>query len=198
MPRADDRREQRIAKLVRLRELGIDPYPARLERSHTAAEAIAAFEEATDGQDVVAQVAGRLMAIRVMGRSTFAHIADGSGRLQIYVRQDVVGKDSYELLRRQVDIGDFLEAGGRLFRAHTGEITLEVKSFRLVSKALRPLPEKWHGLKDVETRYRQRYLDLIANEHVRAIFLTRTRMISALRRFLDERGFWEVDLRTHR
>jgi len=189
----NDRREQRIAKLARLREQGVDPYPARVECTHTAAQAVAAFEEATDSQDVLAQVAGRLMSIRVMGKSAFAHIADGSGRLQIYLRQDIVGEDSYDLFRRQLDIGDFIEAKGRLFHTRTGEITLEVKSFRLLSKAFRSLPDKWHGLKDTETRYRQRYLDLIANQQVREIFVLRTRLISALRRFLDERGFLEVE-----
>jgi len=193
MPQVNDRREQRLAKLMRLRERGIDPYPARVEYTHTAAQAIAAFEDAADDQEVLAQVVGRLLSVRLMGRSAFAHIADGSGRIQIYVRQDVVGEDAYDLFRREIDLGDFIEAEGQLFRTRTGEITLKVEAFRLLAKALRPLPEKWHGLKDVETRYRQRYLDLIANEQVRRIFLTRTRMVSALRRFLDERGFMEVE-----
>jgi len=193
MPRTADRTARRLAKLIHLRERGIDPYPARAKRTHTAAQAIAAFEGATGGKEGVAIVAGRLMSIRVMGKSAFAHIADGSGRLQLYVRQDLVGLDGYDLFRGRTDLGDFVEAEGSLFRTRTGEITLQVESFRLLAKAMRPLPEKWHGLKDVETRYRQRYLDLIANERVRNIFLTRTRIVSALRRFLDARGFLEVE-----
>ncbi|MCD6520742.1 MAG: lysine--tRNA ligase [Anaerolineae bacterium] len=193
MPETRERREQRIAKLERLRELGIEPYPARVHRTHSTAEALEAFQQAPEGQRVTVRVAGRLMTIRVMGRSTFAHIADGSGRIQIYLRRDLLGEESYELFRRQVDVGDFIEAEGPLFRTRTGEITVEVHDWRLIAKALRPLPEKWHGLKDVETRYRQRYLDLIANEEVRQIFILRSKIIRAIRRFLDERGFLEVE-----
>ena len=193
MVESDERREQRLAKLSRLREKGIDPYPARAEHTHTAAEAIAAFEHATDSEKPVVKIAGRLVAVRIMGRSSFAHIADGSGRIQLYLRQDTLGDEAYDLFRREIDLGDFVSAEGRLFRTRTGEVTVEAKSWRLLAKALRGLPEKWHGLKDVETRYRQRYLDLIANDPVRAIFTTRSRIVTGIRRFLDERGFLEVE-----
>ncbi|MGC9359946.1 MAG: lysine--tRNA ligase [Anaerolineae bacterium] len=188
-----DHRSQRIAKLEQLREQGIDPYPARVYYTHTAAEALAAFEAREGEEGPHVQVVGRMVSQRIMGRSSFAHLADGSGKIQIYVRQDVVGEESYHLFRRMTDLGDFLEAEGDLFRTRTGEITVRVSSLRLIAKALRPMPEKWHGLRDVETRYRQRYLDLMANENVRQIFLTRSRMVAAIRRFLDDRGFIEVE-----
>ena len=197
MPETSDqgerRRAERLAKLTRLRQRGIDPYPARVQRTHTAAQALAAFECVPEADQVSVQVAGRLMSVRVMGRSTFAHVADSTGHIQIYLRRDIVGEESYDLFRREIDVGDFVSAEGLLFRTRTGEITVRVTAWQLLAKALRPLPEKWHGLRDVETRYRQRYLDLIANEQVRQIFITRTRIITALRRFLDERGFLEVE-----
>ena len=193
MPGTGERREQRIAKLVRLRERGIDPYPAHVQYTHTATEAIAAFGDAGEGEEITVRVVGRLISLRVMGKSTFAHIADSSGRIQIYLRRDIVGEGPYGLFRKEIDIGDFVVAEGRLFRTRTGEVTVEVKSWQLLSKTLRPLPEKWHGLKDLETRYRQRYLDLIANEQVRRIFVLRARTITALRRLLDGKGFLEVE-----
>ena len=193
-----DQVQQRMLKLKRLRERGIVPYPSRARRSHTAAEAIAAFEqaEASGSESPTVQVTGRLRAIRVMGRSTFAHIEDGSGRLQIYLKRDEVGDEAYEMFKRDLDLGDFIGVEGYLFRTRTGEVTVRVQSFELLAKALHPLPEKWHGLRDVETRYRRRYLDLIDNEDVRRIFITRTRIISAMRRFLDEHGFLEVETPT--
>jgi lysyl-tRNA synthetase class 2 len=193
-----DQVQQRMLKLQRLRERGIRPYPARTRRSHTAAEAIAAFEEAeaTGGNSPTVQVTGRLRAIRVMGKSTFAHIEDGSGRIQIYFKRDDLGEEAYETFKRDFDLGDFIGVEGHLFRTRTGEVTVRVQSYQLLAKALHPLPEKWHGLKDVETRYRQRYLDLIANEEVRHIFTTRTRVVAAMRRFLDEQGFLEVETPT--
>ncbi len=193
-----DQVQQRLNKLERLRERGIDPYPARANRSHTAAEAIAAFEaaEAAGGDSPTVQVTGRLRAIRVMGKSSFAHIEDGGGRIQIYLKQEVVGEEAYEVFKRDFDLGDFVGVTGHLFRTRTGEVTVHVRSYQLLAKALHPLPEKWHGLKDVETRYRRRYLDLVANEEVRNIFRTRSRVISAMRRFLDGLGFLEVETPT--
>ena len=193
MPENSDQRALRIAKLERLRERGIDPYPARVSRTHSAAEAITAFEDAAEGERVEVHVAGRLMSARVMGKSTFAHIADGSGRVQIYLRQDELGEDAYELFRRDVDLGDFVSARGHMFRTRTGEVSVHVEAFEIIAKALLSLPEKWHGLRDVETRYRQRYLDLIANPEVREVFIKRTRIVTAIRRFLDARGFLEVE-----
>ena len=193
MEDTSDRREQRTAKLARLRERGIDAYPARVPEVVPASAAIAAYEAKAEDEEVRTQVAGRLVAIRVMGRSTFAHLADSSGRIQVYLRQDTVGEESYEVFRRDMDIGDFVSVEGPLFLTRTGEITVQAATWQVLSKALRPLPEKWHGLRDTETRYRQRYLDLIANEQAREIFVTRTRIISAIRRYLDQRGFLEVE-----
>jgi len=191
MEKLSDLERQRRIKLERIRERGIDPYPPRVQRSHTAAEAILEFESDKPRREI--SLAGRLMSIRVMGKSTFAHIEDGSGRIQIYLRQDILGEEAYKFFKRDFDIGDFIGVTGHLFRTRTGEITLQVNEFKMLAKSLHPLPEKWHGLKDVETRYRQRYLDLIANEEVREIFVIRARIVSALRRFLDERGFLEVE-----
>jgi lysyl-tRNA synthetase class 2 len=193
-----DQVQQRVAKLEHLRERGITPYPAHVVRSHTAAQAIAALEQAeADGSaSPVVQVTGRIRAMRVMGKSTFAHIQDGSGCVQVYLKQDDLGEEAYANFKRDFDMGDFVGVQGTLFRTHTGEPTVRVQSYRMLSKALHPLPEKWHGLRDVETRYRRRYLDLIANDEVRRIFLIRSRIVSAMRRFLDDQGFLEVETPT--
>jgi len=192
MPETNDRREQRLAKLALLRELGIEPYPARVAYTHTCAQALASYDAASETPRQV-QVVGRLVAIRNMGKSTFAHLADGSGAIQIYLRQDDLGEELYNLFHKTMDLGDFIEAEGFLFVTRTGEITVHVGRWRPLAKALLPLPEKWHGLRDVETRYRQRYLDLLANPDVREVFVKRTRIIAALRRFLDAQGFMEVE-----
>ncbi|HEY4691769.1 MAG TPA: lysine--tRNA ligase [Anaerolineae bacterium] len=185
---------ERLRKVERLRARGIEPYPARVQRTHTTAEAIAAFEAAEANQsEVKATLAGRMVLFRAMGRASFAHIEDGAGRLQMYLRKEEVGEDAYQMLQKDIDLGDFLEASGRMFRTKTGEVTLHVESFRIIAKAITPPPEKWHGLKDVETRYRQRYADLLSNPEVRDLFRTRAKIVSALRRFLDERGFLEVE-----
>ncbi len=191
MERLSDLERQRRIKLERIRERGLDPYPPQVRRTHTVAEAILEFQAGEPEREI--SLVGRLMSIRVMGKSTFAHIEDGSGHIQIYLRQDSLGEEAYEFFRRDFDIGDFIGATGQLFCTCSGETTLQVGDFRMLAKSLRPLPEKWHGLKDVETRYRQRYLDLIANQEVREIFLIRARIVSTLRRFLDERGFLEVE-----
>jgi lysyl-tRNA synthetase class 2 len=193
MAELSDLEQQRHLKLERIRERGIDPYPPRVERTHTAAQAQAIFEKAQEGDAPTVKVVGRLMSTRVMGRSTFAHIEDGSGQIQIYLRQNVVGEEEYEFFNRDFDIGDFVGVEGHLFRTRTGEVTIEVQRFHMLAKSLKPLPEKWHGLKDVETRYRQRYVDLIVNQDVRQVFVTRARIVSAMRRFFDERGFLEVE-----
>jgi lysyl-tRNA synthetase class 2 len=184
---------QRHLKLQRIRERGIDPYPPRVERTHSIAQARAAFEKDQEEAPTMVKVVGRLMSIRVMGKSTFAHVEDGSGQIQIYLRQNVLGEEEYEFFKRDFDIGDFVGVEGRFFRTRTGEVTVEVQRFYMLTKSLKPLPEKWHGLRDVETRYRQRYVDLIVNQDVRRVFTTRTRIISAMRRFFDEHGFLEVE-----
>lgn len=186
-----DEHESRLAKLRALREMGVDPYPPRFRRTHSTAQALAAFDQDGEGSEVT--VAGRLVGIRIMGKSAFAHIQDGDGRLQLYFRLDTLGEKEYEFFKRYFDLGDFVGATGTLFRTHTGEVTVHVRSFQMLAKALRPMPEKWHGIRDVEIRYRQRYLDLLANEEARRILLTRTRIVAALRRYLDERGFIEVE-----
>lgn len=181
--------EPRLAKLARIEQLGLDPYPRRYQRTHLAADCHRAFESLA-GETI--RVAGRIVSWRGMGRATFAHIADGSGRLQLYMRLNVLGEEGYAFLKN-LDLGDIVGAEGTLFRTRTGEVTLEVRRLALLAKALRPLPEKWHGLQDTEKRYRQRYLDLITNQDAKGTFLRRTQIVHALRRFLDERGFLEVE-----
>jgi lysyl-tRNA synthetase class 2 len=133
---------ERVRKLERLRARGIDPYPARVQRTHTAAEAIAAFTSAEPAQaEVKASVTGRMVLFRAMGKASFAHIEDGSGRLQLYFRKNDVGDEAYDTLLKDIDLGDFLEASGRLFRTKTGEITLHVAAFRPIAKAITPPPE---------------------------------------------------------
>jgi lysyl-tRNA synthetase class 2 len=186
----------RRQKLGDLRGQGVDPYPPRLprERTHTASEAIAAYSrgELAAGQAVT--LVGRMMSVRVMGKATFAHIEDGSGRVQIYLKRDTLGEDTYDaLFRRLVDLGDFLCVTGPMFATRTGEVTCEVRELALISKTLTPLPDKWHGLRDTETRYRQRYVDLLANPPARDVFIARARIIKAIRRYLDDAGFLEVE-----
>ncbi len=183
---------QRRQKLERLRSAGIDPYPARVRRSHQASEAAAlALAASADSPAAAVTVAGRVTALRRMGKATFLDLRDGSGRIQVYFKQDILGS-AYQLLE-EVDLGDFLGVQGTPFRTRTGEPTVEAASFTVLAKALRPPPEKWHGLTDVEVRYRQRYLDLMANEEVRATFVARTKIIAAIRRYLDSRGYLEVE-----
>lgn len=188
----------RLEKLERLREQGVDPYPPRVVRTHTAAEAVDLFQSAEAGDALdelpgAVSLAGRLVSLRIMGRASFAHIQDGSGRIQLLLKQDVLGEDAYRFFKELFDLGDFVAVTGRLFRTRTGEITLEADGYKLLSKSLHPLPEKWHGLKDTETRYRQRYLDLLTNEETRRIFQLRGRIVAAMRQFLDAQGFLEVE-----
>ncbi len=194
--RGEDHLRSRRQKLERLRQLGIDPYPPRYHRSRSAAGAVALFEEAerNDGAEARTEpvsVAGRIMSLRGMGKATFLDLRDGSGRVQAHLRRDVLG-DGYGLVR-ELDLGDFLGVTGPVFRTRRGEVTVEATSLTLLSKSLRPMPEKWHGLRDTEQRYRQRYLDLISNPEVGEVFQRRSRIISAIRAFLDGRGFTEVD-----
>jgi lysyl-tRNA synthetase, class II len=193
-----DQELQRRAKLERLRSAGIEPYPARSYRTHTTAEAIALLEE---GQPpTVVTVAGRLVSMRVMGKGSFAHIEDAAGRIQLYLRQERLGEETYQVFKRDLDLGDFVEARGELFHTRTQEPSIQVDEVRLLAKALRPLPiakEKdglvFDAFSDKEQRYRQRYVDLAVNPDVRDLFRLRARIVSAIRRFLDERGFLEVE-----
>lgn len=191
MAELDWQREQRIRKLEKLRSSGINPYPYKFEVSHSSREIIDDFEALNSSEREVS-VAGRLMTIRKHGKVCFAHIQDGTGQIQIYLRVNELG-EGLDNFYRFFDIGDFIGVKGTVFRTRTGEVTIQVKDFQLLSKSLRPLPEKWHGLRDKELRYRRRYLDLIMNPQVRETFVTRSRVIQAMRRFLDQRGFLEVE-----
>ncbi len=189
-----DEREARLEKLAALREAGVDPYPARTSRDHTIAETREDFD-GLQGETIT--LAGRLMRWNEMGKTAFAHIEDGTGRIQLHFKRDTLGADSFRGLKL-LDLGDFIEVTGTLFTTHTGEKTLRVDSYRLLAKALRPLPAKGAGgdlkLFDPEVRHRKRYLDLIANrEEEFRIFVTRSRAVAAMREFLNGRGFIEVE-----
>lgn len=199
--------EQRLNKLEKLREQGIEPYPTRSHKSHSNADAIAEFEKAeaegtTEGVDVI--LAGRLRAIRNMGKLSFAHIEDMSGKVQLLLRVNELGEEKLDEFVRFYDLGDFIEASGTMFRTRRGEVTLQVADFRMLAKTLLQLPAdkdevvdgevvRHAQLSDPETRYRQRYVDLAVNPDVREIFKMRAQTIKALREFLDERGFLEVE-----
>jgi len=190
-----EEREGRLEKLRAWREEGMNPYPTRAERTHTIEEALANFEELHTAEQEITLV-GRVMLARDMGKTTFMHIEDGTGRMQVYFRRDEVGEQAYAGVRR-LDIGDIIQATGHLFATKTGERTLKVHRFRLLSKALLSLPAKYHGLHDVDLRYRKRYLDLIANrDDVLPVFVTRSKAISAMRRYLDAHGYLEVETPT--
>jgi len=185
---------ERRRKLRELREQGVSVYPSSFPLSATLGQVIAAHGAAPEGEleRTAVAVAGRLDAIRGMGKATFAHLRDGSGRLQIYCRQDVMGEPAYRDLRLW-DRGDFVGVEGRLFRTKTGELTVRVERATFLAKALRPLPDKWHGLADVEIRYRQREVDLLANPEVAEVFRRRSAIVDALRQGLKARGFLEVE-----
>lgn len=188
--------QNRYEKMQALRDAGIDPYPRRVERTHTSTEAIEAFEATEADEDahpVEATLAGRLVGHRVMGKITFSHIEDGNGRVQLFFQINELGEESYERMKETLDLGDFIQATGTMFRTRTEEVTLRVQSWRPLAKALTPPPEKWHGLTDVEQRYRHRYVDLFSNEEIRDLFVTRSEIISAVRRFMDGREFVEVE-----
>lgn len=187
-----EERDVRLQRLHTLRERGVNPYPNRVARSHTIAEALQHFEE-WQGEEHNLTLVGRIRLMRDMGKAAFAHIEDGTGRIQLYFRINDIGEEAYRSLKL-LDIGDFIQVSGFLFLTRTQERTLHVRELRLLSKSLRPLPEKFHGLEDVEIRQRKRYLDLLSNgEAVRSIFVTRSRTISAMRRYLDGHGFLEVE-----
>ncbi|GAB7387181.1 lysine--tRNA ligase [Bacillaceae bacterium] len=189
----------RRKKLHDLRERGIDPFGKKFARTHSAQEILESYgdlsKEELEERAVSVRIAGRIMAKRGHGKAGFAHIQDRSGRIQIYVRQDVVGDDAYALFE-QADIGDIVGLAGIVFKTNRGETSVKAQEFSLLTKSLRPLPEKFHGLRDIELRYRKRYLDLIMNPEVKETFIIRSKVIQAMRRFLDERGFLEVETPT--
>jgi lysyl-tRNA synthetase class 2 len=182
---------ERVAKLQLLKARGIEPYARKYTVTHTALEVLSSFET-MEREQVSISVAGRLVSKRAHGKASFGHVLDRSGRLQVYLKEDVLGPEGYALFEL-LDVGDIVGVRGPVFRTRTGEITVKVENLALLSKSLRPLPEKWHGLRDVETRYRQRYVDLIVNTDVRRVFAARSKLIAAVRRFLDSRGFVEVE-----
>ncbi len=186
--------EQRREKLEEIRQLGVEPYPYKYSPTHTTEEIREQFAEVGDQPDETnsVRIAGRIMTRRDHGKSGFAHLQDGSGRLQIYVRQNAVGTEAYEIYRK-LDVGDVIGVDGPVFRTRTGELTVLANAVELLAKSLRSPPEKWHGLQNKETRYRQRYADLMMNPDVRQVFINRTRMIQAVREYLNQDGFIEVE-----
>ena len=180
-------RNQRLAHLETLKAAGHRPYGRAFERTGSLAEVRAAFAEG-----LAVRVAGRVVAVREMGKSVFAHVQDATDKFQVYVQKNALGDESFAAFKA-VDLGDFIGLEGELFTTRTGEQSVKVLKWELLSKALHPLPEKWHGLSDVEVRYRQRYLDLIANPDVRKVFNARSRILSFIRRFLEARGYFEVE-----
>lgn len=193
-PALNDITRQKLEKISTLRAAGIEPYPYGYHRSHTTQQALDIIEQNKENlisREFRVDVAGRIMAKRGMGKTSFMDLRDGSGKIQLFFRVNDLG-DKYNLVK-DIDIGDIIGASGRLFLTRSGEPTLEVADFTLLAKSMQPLPEKWHGLSDVEKRYRQRYLDLISNPEIKNIFETRSRIIYAVREFLNRHGFLEVE-----
>ncbi len=193
----NEQSDQRKEKLNELRTLGVNPYANGYKPDSLAAELLSKFGETPanelESPDEDYSLAGRVVALRDFGKSVFFHILDRSGKIQGYMKTDIIGEDGLKFFKRYVDLGDFIGIAGNLFKTRTGELTVNVKDFKFLTKSLHPLPEKWHGLKDVEVRYRQRYLDLISNPEIKEIFLTRSKIIKLMRKFLDERDFIEVE-----
>ncbi len=187
---------QRKKKAQELREAGINPYGARFPKRDGAADLQGRYGEwdraRLEREPVTVVLAGRIVGLRRFGKAAFVHLLDGSGKIQAYFKKDRLGDDAFALFEK-LDMGDFVGVEGHLFRTKTDELTIEVEKFTLLAKALRPLPEKWHGLTDIEKRYRQRYLDLIANPDEREVFIKRRKIIDAIRAFLVDRGYLEVE-----
>ncbi len=193
----DEILRQRLARIKEIEALGFKAYGHRFDYTHTIPEILERWSEASgeelEREPVPVRIAGRVQTIRRMGKAGFAHLQQNGERLQIYVRRDVVPEADFTLYKKLLDIGDVIGVQGRLFHTKTGELSVWVEKLFFLAKTLLNMPEKWHGLEDVETRYRQRYLDLIANPEVRRIFVTRSRIVASLRRQLEERGFIEVE-----
>ncbi len=209
--------QQRYSKIVELRESGIEPYPTRSERTHSSTEAViamrrAALDQGSEEHPVgpTVTVAGRVSAIRIMGKAAFVKLQDGAeqtppshpdllteqdtpGQIQVYFKRDTVGEESYTRFKKLVDLGDFIEATGPLFITRTHEVTVDIQSWRVLSKAINQPPEKWHGLSDVEQRYRERYADLLSNADVRDVFIKRAKITSLIRQFMESDGYIECE-----
>ncbi|WP_071458839.1 lysine--tRNA ligase [Bacillus massilinigeriensis] len=192
----NDQLQVRREKMEAFREKGLDPFGKRFERTHMTRELVAEYgeleKEEIEEKNVAVKIAGRIMTKRGKGKAGFAHIKDLSGQLQIYVRHDSVGEEQYAIFNDS-DLGDLIGVEGTLFKTKVGELSIKVSEFVFLSKALRPLPDKFHGLKDVEQRYRQRYLDLIVNDESRETFIKRSKIIQSMRRYLDDHGYLEVE-----
>ncbi len=185
----------RLDKLKALREKGVNPYPTRFDPTHHSADLLEKYKDLQAAEHREADkvsIAGRLVTIRGMGKSSFAHILDGQGKIQVYVKLDGIGEKDYEIFK-MLDLGDIIGVKGFPFKTKTGEVSVHVESFTLLAKSLHPLPEKWHGLTDVEARYRHRYVDLIVNENVRKTFEIRSKVVGAIRRYMDGQQFLEVE-----
>jgi lysyl-tRNA synthetase class 2 len=195
MSEINEQIQSRINKLNALKEKGVEPYAGAFEAADHAADLHSAHgdtdKESLEATPVECSVAGRVVLFRPMGKAAFAHVQDATGRIQLYLQRDAMG-ESYAVAKK-LDVGDIVGVSGSLFRTKTNELTVAVKEFKLLTKSLRPLPEKWHGLKDVETRYRQRYVDLIVNPEVKGTFLKRSAIIKAIRDFLEDHGYMEVE-----
>src|SRR3989339_1275904 len=180
----DDIRDSKIQKVYDMKKKGIDPYPRTSKRSHKIGDAVADFDVLVESKkDLV--LGGRIMAMREHGGSIFMDLDDGSGKIQAYIKKDIIGDDNFDNFKSFVDIGDFIEVAGFLFKTKKAERTIEAKEYTLLSKSLLPLPEKWHGLTDVEERYRKRYLDLLFNEDVRGKFQMRFKILDLIREFFS-------------
>ncbi len=192
----NDQRQQRLKKLETLKGMGVAPYGARFEFKDRAGELTRRHgnkpKASLDQEQIACTLAGRIVGLRRFGKAAFAVLQDGADRLQVYLKKDHLNEQAYKVCE-ELDLGDWIGVSGVLFRTKTDEFTVDVKQLTFLSKALRPLPEKWHGLTDVETRYRQRYVDLIANPSVHGIFATRSRIIAGIRAFLIDKGFLEVE-----
>jgi lysyl-tRNA synthetase class 2 len=191
----DEVLKQRLSRIREITALNNRPYGRRFEFTHTIPDILTEYSAKTAEEitpDARVRIAGRVMTIRLMGKAGFAHLQQNGERLQFYVKKDAVGEENFALFKG-LDIGDIVGVEGYLFRTRTGELSVHAEKLEFLSKTLLSMPEKWHGLEDVETRYRQRYLDLIANPEVRRVFVTRARLISSLRRQLEDRGFIEVE-----
>ena len=188
--------QQRFKKLAEISAMGYKPYAGRFDVSTSSQALLDTYGQSTkeelEQNKVEVTLAGRIVAMRSFGKAGFGHVQDGSGRIQVYFQKNTLGDDQYAFFKK-LDIGDFIGIKGFLFRTKTNELTIDMEGFTLLSKSLRPLPEKWHGLTDVEIRYRQRYVDLIVNPEVKNVFLLRTRIVQAIRGFLNTRGYIEVE-----
>src|SRR5882672_9984931 len=192
----DEQAQQRQANLAELSTLGVEIYPRSFERQHTISALVEAHGQHThdelEGEHVATVTSGRILAIRAFGKANFLVLSDGHAKIQAYLRQDALPELDFKIYKL-LDFGDWAGVEGRLFRTKTNELTIWAARLHFLSKCLLPLPEKWHGLTDVEVRYRQRYLDLIVNPDSRRVFETRARVVAAIRQFLNARGFLEVE-----